>query len=127
MDRAAKLRRSPLAIAAAALAAALVAVSAPPWALADAPAADEYSIEVPGVDVPGVEQNPAASAPADLDSPRDSAKPLPQGGVVGEASPPQSPLDALGSSLADAPLVALAVLFAVALLPLAPRRRAQRA
>jgi len=128
MDRAAKLRTSPFAIAATALTVALVFVALPAGALAAAPAApaapaaDEYSI-----DLAGVTPSTVASTPADLDSPRAAAKFLPQAGVVGEASPPQSPLDALGSSLGDAPLVVLVALLMAALLPFAARRRAQRA
>ncbi len=125
MDRTAKLRTSPFAIAATALMVALVFVALPAGALAAAPAApaaDEYSI-----DLAGVTPSTVASTPADLDSPRAAAKFLPQAGVVGEASPPQSPLDALGSSLGDTPLVVLVALLMTALLPFAARRRAQRA
>lgn len=119
MDRRAKLRTRAFGIGGAALALALLAA---PRALATAPATDEYSI-----DLPGVTPSTVPSLTDEVDPARDAALPLPQAGVVGETSPPQSSLDSVGSLLGDAPLVALGALLLLAIALLAARRRAQSA
>lgn len=116
-----------LAALASTLAAAAVLV---PEALADAPANDEYVLEIPGV-----RQSPTDSAGQSATSSRATdASAGPRQGVVGETDPPSSQLDSLLSALGSAPgalLAGFAALVAIALLalksPLAIRRTAHGA
>lgn len=100
-----------LALAIVAALAALTAISVPS-AVAAPPAGEEYVLELPGVR----QTNNPAVAPEPTAIPGESRA---QQGVVGESSPPQSPLAATASTLGSIPasLVAgLAALLALALL-----------
>lgn len=100
---------------------AVAALSTAPPGLAQEPAADEYSVEIPGVknsDAPG---NPQRLRPASQSGSET------QPGVAGETSS-ASPLDALAASLADnilivigAPLLLIAVALAARTAPLRPQ------
>jgi len=82
-------------------------------ALADAPANDEYVLQLPGV-----RQSPSDSPGESATSSRTPRTNGPRQGVVGETEPPSSGLDSLGSALGSVPgalLAGLAVLVAIAL------------
>jgi hypothetical protein len=99
--------------ASAALAAMFAALVLTPRALAEAPANDEYVLEIPGVRL-----SPTTSAGESATAPATAASNAPRLGVVGETDPPSSPLDSMISTLGSVPgalLAGLAALVALAL------------